>query len=34
LEGALDDPDLVVDVLRAVAADLPDPKPKTKKAKV
>lgn len=34
LEGALDDPDLVIDVLRAVAADLPDPKPKAKKAKV
>ena len=34
LEGALDDPDLVVDVLRAVAADLPEPKPKAKKTKV
>ena len=34
LECALDDPDLVIDVLRAVAADLPEPKPKAKKAKV
>ena len=34
LAGALDDPDLVIDVLRAVAADLPEPKPKAKKATV
>jgi TfoX/Sxy family transcriptional regulator of competence genes len=34
LEGALDDPDLVMDALRAVAADLPEPKPKAKKTKV
>ena len=34
VEGALDDPDLVIAALRAVAADLPEPKPKTKKAKV
>ena len=34
LEGALDDPDLVIATLRAVAADLPDPKPKPKKAKL
>ncbi len=34
VKGALDDPDLVIAALRAVAADLPEPKPKTKKAKV
>ena len=34
LEGALDVPELVMQALRAVAADLPDPKPKPKKAKV
>ena len=34
LEGALDDPDQVIATLRAVAADLPDPKPKPKKAKL
>lgn len=28
LEGALDDPDLTIAALRAVAADLPEPKPK------
>ena len=31
LEGALDDPDLTMTALRAVAADLPDPKPKAPK---
>ena len=31
LEGALDDPDLTIRALRAVAADLPEPKPKTPK---
>ena len=34
MEGALDDPDLVRSALRVAAVDLPDPKPKTKKAKV
>ena len=34
VEGALDDPDLVTALLRAVAADVPEPKPKAKKAKV
>lgn len=33
LEGALDDPDLAMAALRAVAADLPEPKPKTPKPK-
>ena len=31
LEGALDDPDLTMAALRAVAADLPEPKPKAPK---
>lgn len=31
IEGALDDPDLVAAALRAVAADLPEPKPKKPK---
>ena len=38
LEGALDDPDLTIAALRAVAADLPEPKakvaPKPRKPKV
>ena len=33
LEAALDDPDLTIAALRAVAADLPEPKPKTPKPK-
>ncbi len=33
LAGALDDPDLTITALRAVAADTPEPKPKTPKAK-
>ena len=32
LEAALDDPDLTIAALRAVAADLPEPKPKAAKA--
>lgn len=31
LEGALDDPDLTIAALRAVAADVPEPKPKAAK---
>ncbi|MBI1170269.1 competence protein TfoX [bacterium] len=34
LETALDEPDLAMAALRAVAADLPAPKPKTRKPKV
>jgi TfoX/Sxy family transcriptional regulator of competence genes len=33
LESALDEPDLMIAALRAVAADLPVPKPKTPKPK-